>query len=120
MRIALKNVAADLTFAVGLQRAGQQDDTISQGLKQSPGRDVVLGSEDLGRRHERCLISIFDGDHGGLERNDGLSRSHIALKKTPHGCGTMHVVGDLLYYALLRSGGMKGKELFDRMAYFVT
>ena len=119
IRIALENVTANLTLAVRLQGTGEQHDAISQRFKQTPGRDVVLGGEYLGRRHERGLVSIFDRDHCCLERHDSLAGADVPLEQTPHGRGAMHVVRDFFHHALLRRGRMKRKKLLDCIAHLV-
>ena len=80
----------------------------------------MLGREDLGWRHERCLIAIFHRDEHCLERDDGLTGPDVALEKTAHGAGLAHVCHDLAERSLLRSGGVKGQDLANGLAHFVV
>ncbi len=79
LSVALCNVAPNGTFTVLFERTGQQHNAVSGFFENLTGRKIVLLREDLGRRHERDLVSVFDGDDGSLERDDGLARTDIAL-----------------------------------------
>ena len=102
LRVALGDVAADFALAVGFERAGEQNDAVSGVFENAAGGKVMLLRENFGRRHERDLAAIFDGDDGGFEADDGLAGPDIALQQTPHGIGLFHVGGDFFEHFLLR------------------
>lgn len=76
----------------------------------------MLLCQNFGGRHERNLISIFDGDDSGFERNDRFARSNISLQQTPHGERLFHVGRDFLKNTLLRRRGMKRQNLLDGLS----
>ena len=116
LRVALRDVAADFALAVFFQRAGQQHDPVSGIFQNSAGGKIMLLGQDFGGRHQRDLVSVFDGDDGGLEGHNGLARSDVALQQTPHGRRLFHVGGDFFEHALLRRRGMERQDLLDRFA----
>ena len=105
--ISLSNVPADLAFAIFFERTGQKNNSIPRRLQNPARRKIMLLCKNFRRRHERDLISVFDGNDGGFECDQGLARSHVALQQTAHGIGLLHVRRDFLERSLLRSGGMK-------------
>ena len=56
-----------------VRRAGEQGDAIAGRLEHTPRRQVVLRGQDLRGRHQGHLVSVLDGDHRRLERNDGFA-----------------------------------------------
>ena len=117
LRVSLRDVAADFALAVGFQRAGQQDDAVSGILQNSARGKIMLLRENFRGRHQRHLITIFDGDDRRLKTDNGFSRPHISLQQTPHGIRLLHVVGDLFQDSLLRRRGMKGQNFLDRLPH---
>ena len=71
----------------------------------------MLLSQDLCRRHEGDLISVFNRDDGSLKRDDRLAGTDIALEQPTHRKGRLHVSRDFLEHALLRAGRMKWQYL---------
>ena len=120
LRISLRDMAADFALAVALQRAGQQDDAVSRILQNSARGKIMLLRQNLRRRHQRDLITIFDGDDGCLKADDGLPRTHVSLQQTPHGMRLLHVVGDLFQHPLLRGCRMKWQNFLDRLPHPVV
>ena len=80
----------------------------------------MLRGENLRRRHERDLVAVLDGDDRGLEGDDGLAGTDVALQQAAHGSGPGHVGCDLFQHALLRASGMKGQDALNRSAHAVV
>ena len=80
----------------------------------------MLLRKNLGGRHQRHLVAVFDGDDRRLKADDGFPRAHISLQQTPHGMRLLHVIGDLFQHPLLRRRGMKRQNLLDRLAHPVV
>src|ERR1051325_11912482 len=74
----------------------------------------MLRGENLGRRHERRLVSALDSNDRRLEGHDGLARADVALQQTAHRDRLAHVVDDLLQDLLLCSRRMEWQDLLDR------
>src|SRR4029077_16231963 len=83
LRVSLRNVAADFPLAVGLQRAGQQNDAVSGILQNSARGKVMLLRQNLRGRHQPPLASVFDGNDRSLKSDDGLARADVPLQQTP-------------------------------------
>lgn len=64
---------------------------------------MLLG-EDLGRCHQRHLITGFQRLQGGEGGDHGLARAHIALDQAQHGLLLAEVVSDFIPDALLGTG----------------
>ena len=116
---ALRNVAADFALAVGLQRAGQQDDAVSRILQNSARGKIMLLRENFRGRHQRHLATVFDGDDRCLKTDNGFPRAYVSLQQTPHGMRLLHVIGNLFQHPLLRRCGMEGQNFLDRLAHAV-
>src|SRR5580765_3949563 len=116
LSVALRNVAPDGPFAILFKRACEQHNAVSGFFEDLPGREIMLLSKDLGRRHERDLISVFNRDDGGLERDNRLAGADIALEQPAHRKGRLHVGGNFLEHALLRAGRMKWQYLLYRFS----
>src|ERR1700689_326894 len=76
LRVSLRDVPADFALAVSLQRAGEQNDSVSGILQNSARGKIMLLCQNLGRRHQRYLIAIFDGDDRRLKTNDSFPRAY--------------------------------------------
>src|SRR5579872_222717 len=120
LRVALRDVAADVALTVVFEGAGKQDDAVAAGFENASRREKVLLREDFGRGHERNLVAVFHGDDCGLESDDSFAGADIALEKSAHGRGLLHVGGDFLQGAFLGTGGVKGKDIFDRLTNAVV
>ena len=94
--VALGDMAASFALAVVFHRAGEEHDAIARAFENAASRKVVLLREDFGRRHQRDLISVFHGDDGGFEGDDGFAGADVALQQAAHGKGLFHVGGNLL------------------------
>ena len=77
----------------------------------------MLLRQNLGRRHQRDLVAVFDGDDRRLEADNCLARSHVPLQQTPHGIRLLHVGSNFLQHPLLRGRGMKWQNLLDRRSH---
>ena len=73
----------------------------------------MLLCEDFGGRHQRDLVSVFYGDDGGLEGDDGLARAYVALQQAAHGKRFFHVGRDFLEHPFLRVRRMEWENLLD-------
>ena len=102
LRVSLRDVAADVAFAVLFERAGQQHDAVSGSFENLARGKIMLLRQNFGRRHERDLVAVFNRDDRRLEGHDRFARSHVALQQTPHGAGRLHVGGDFFQHPLLR------------------
>ena len=120
LSISLGNVATNFTFAIFFDGTGKQHHPVSGVLQNAAGGKIVLLGKNLGGRHERDLMSIFDGNDGRLESHDGLARSDVALQEPPHGERLFHVGGDFLQHPLLGHRGMEGKNLLDGLPHLVV
>ncbi|CAB5036355.1 unannotated protein [freshwater metagenome] len=70
--------------AGGGRRAGQQRDWHCLPWHQLLKRREVLVGERLGRRHQRRLMSVFDGTQHRRERNDRLARTNFTHQQPLH------------------------------------
>ena len=82
--------------------------------------EVVLRGEDLGGRHQRDLVAVFDGDERGLHGDDGLAGADVALQQAAHGLGRAHVGDDFAEHAFLCGGGVEGEDLLEGFADVVA
>ena len=101
-----------------LEAADEELDAMAAGGEDAAGGKIVLHGENFRGRHEGGLAAVFDGDDGGLERDDGLAAADVALEETIHGSGLFKVGGDFRQDTLLRGGGFEGKDTFERFADF--
>ena len=85
-----------------LDAAPYNAQTITQRVQNPLRVDVMLFSQDFGRRHEGRLISVFNCDDDRLERNNGLAASNITLQQAIHRIRRLQIVHDFLQDALLR------------------
>ena len=69
----------------------------------------MLGGEDLGGGQEGGLPAASDHLEHGAQGHEGLTASHVALKKALHGNGAGQVGGDLLTDPLLPGGQVVGQ-----------
>ena len=76
----------------------------------------MLLRQDLSRRHQSDLVSIFDGDNSRLEGDNRLAGSDIPLQQPAHREGRLQISDNFFQYAFLCGGGMKRQDFFDRFA----
>src|SRR5262249_25640349 len=92
-------------------RAGEQFQSVARGPKHVSYAPGMLLGQNFGWHHDGGLIAVFYCNHRGLDGDDGLSRSDIALKQAVHGAGAAHIGHDLAQRALLRIGWLEGQNL---------
>src|SRR4029077_13964174 len=102
-----------------LEAADEQLDTIVAGSENAARRKIMLHRENFRGRHERGLAAVFDGDDGGLERDDGLAAADVALEETIHGGGLFEVGNNFLQDIELGCGRFEGKNSFHGFADFI-
>ncbi len=96
--------------------AGHQLDAEARPRQQpTDGLRVLLG-EDLGRRHEGGLQSVFHGQHGREHGDDGLARADVALQQAVHRLGALHVFADLLERRALAGRQLERQHAAQRLA----
>src|SRR5580658_4122712 len=100
-----------------LEAADEQFDAIGTGSEYAASRKIVLHGENFGGRHERGLAAVFDGDDGGLQRDNGFAAADVALQQTVHGRGLFEVGNNFLQDIELSCGRFEGKNSFDGFAY---
>ncbi len=98
-----------------LEAADEELDAIAAGSEDAARGKIVLHGENFRRRHEGGLVAVFDGDDGGLERDDGFAAADVALEEAIHGRGLFEVGGNFRKNALLRGGGFEGQNAFERL-----
>ena len=81
-------------FFGGLEAADEQFDAVAAGSENAARGKIVLHGENFGGRHERGLAAVFDGDDGGLERDDRFAAADVALQQAVHRGGLFEVGGD--------------------------
>jgi hypothetical protein len=64
----------------------------------------VLTRQHLRRRHDRRLVPRLDRDQAGVQRNQGLAGTDVALQQDVHRLGRLHAAIDLRHRADLRIG----------------
>ena len=74
---------------------------------------MLLG-EDLGRRHQRSLVTGLGGMQHGQRGDDGLAAADIALQQPLHRMRAGQVRGDLAPGAALGGGKREGQALEQR------
>ncbi len=100
-----------------LETADEQLDTIARFAEDAPRGKKMLNRENLRGRHERSLRAVLDGDHRGLQSNDSLPATDIALQQSVHRRGLLQVRDNFLQDALLRLRGLERQNALQRFAY---
>ena len=77
----------------------------------------MLHGEDFRGRHQRHLPAVFDHDRRRFQRHDGLPAADVTLQQPVHRPGPLEIAGDFREHALLRRGGLKGKNALERFSY---
>ena len=70
----------------------------------------MLAGEDLGRRHEDGLKSVFGRRDRGDRGDDRFARTDVALEQAVHGMRFRHVLHDLPERLFLRLGKLEGER----------
>jgi hypothetical protein len=111
--MAVRDVGERAPARRRLLRAGQHGHLDGGAGPGEQGQDVprVLVGEDLGRRHERALIAVFDRDEQGQERDDRLPRADVPLQEARHRMRRAQVGADLAEHPLLGLGELERQEL---------
>ncbi len=65
-----------------------------------------------------ACVAVFDGDDGGLERDDGFAAADVALEEAVHGRGLFEIGDDFLQDFELSCGGLEGEDALDGFADF--
>ena len=85
---------------------------------------IVLGGEDLGRRHHRALPAACDRLDEREHGDDRLAGADVSLHEPPHRHGPLHVAADLLPRLLLvvrqREGQAREDSLHELAIGLVT
>src|SRR6266852_2948554 len=76
----------------------------------------MLHGENFRGGHESGLRAVFDGDDGGLQRDDGFAAANVALEETIHRGRLFEVGGDFPEDALLCSSGLEGEDALEGFA----
>ena len=103
-------------FLRGFQAADEEFDVIAGFGEDAARGKEMLDGENFRGGHEGSLRAVFDGDHGGLERDDGFAAPDIALEETIHRGGLLEVGGDFGENAFLRDGGLERKDALEGFA----
>ena len=101
-----------------LEAADEKLDAIAAGSEDAARGKIMLDGENFRGRHERGLGGVFDGDDGGLERDDGFAAADVALEQAVHRSGLFQVGGDFREDAFLRGGRFEGQDALERFADF--
>ena len=105
-------------FFCALEAADEEFDAITAGSQNAARGKIMLHGENFRGRHERGLAAVFDGDDGGLERDDGLAAADVALQEAIHRGGLFEVGGNFAKTRFCAAVGLKGKDALDGFADF--
>src|SRR6267378_4495977 len=105
----------DVVFDEGVGADDELDAIACFGEDAARGKKM-LHSENFRGRHERGLRAVFDGDDGGLQRDDGFAAADVALEETVHRRGLFQVGGDFGEDAFLRGGGLEREDALEGFA----
>jgi len=106
-----------LLFSV-LEAADEEFDFVIAGSEDAARGKIMLHGENFRGRHERGLRAVFDGDDGGLQRDDGFAAADIALEEAIHWHGLFEVGDDFLQDFVLSRGRFEGEDALDGFANF--
>ena len=102
--------AEQLVALAAGNRAGEQADShaaLGQHLAQ---RAEMLAGEDLGRRHQRRLISVSHGQQHRVDGHHRLAAADVAVQEAVHRGRAIHVGGDLANRLILPGGQLPGEQ----------
>src|SRR6266567_13166 len=119
LRFARTNTIKGGGFLRSFQAADEQLDAIAGFGEDAARGKKMLDGENLGWGHESGLGAVFDGDDGGLQRDNGFAAADVALEETIHGRGLLEVGDDFRENALLRRRGLKREDALQRFAHGV-
>jgi len=101
-----------------LEAADEEFDFVAAGSEDAARGKIMLHGENFRGGHEGGLAVVFDGDDGGLERDDGFAAADVALEEAVHGRGLFEVGCDFGEDAFLRGGGLEGQDALEGFADF--
>ena len=105
-----------LTPCGGRRRPGQQRDAEARGLEQTRDVQEMLLGENLGRRHEGDLQSVFHLDDGRQQRNYCFTCADVPLEEPVHRLRPLQIVDDFLQRLLLAVGQAERQHTARRLA----
>ena len=105
-------------FFRGFEAADEQLDFVVAGSEDAPRGKIMLHGENFRGGHERGLGAVFDGDDGGLQRDDGFAAADVALEEAVHGRGLFKVGDNFLQDFELSGGRLEGEDALDGFADF--
>src|SRR5580704_11793114 len=79
----------------------------------------MLDGENFRGRHERGLRGVFDGDDGGLKRDDGFAAADVALQQAVHRSWLFEIGADFGEDTFLRGSGFEGEDALERLAHLL-
>ena len=79
----------------------------------------MLDRQNFRWSHQCGLASIFDGNHGSLQRDNRLAAADVALQQTVHGRAFLEIRGNFREHAFLRRGRFKRQDALQRSANVV-
>src|SRR5260370_10948964 len=116
LRFAGANALEDGGFLSGFQAADEELDAIASFGEDAARGKKMLDGENFRGGHQSSLRVVFDGDHGGLERDDGFAAADVALEETIHRGRLFEVGGDFGQDPFLGGGGLEGEDALERLA----
>src|SRR5260370_9041293 len=116
LRFAGANALEDGGFLSGFQAADEELDAIASFGEDAARGKKMLDGENFRGGHQSSLRVVFDGDHGGLERDDGFAAADVALEETIHRGRLFEVGGDFGQDPFLGGGGLEGGDALERLA----
>ncbi|VVN26570.1 hypothetical protein PS624_04614 [Pseudomonas fluorescens] len=104
---------------LALELAGQPRDVDAQRFEPALEGDEVLLGENLGRRHQRDLVTGLQRLQCSEGGDHGFARADVALNQPQHRFVLAEVVGDFIADALLGAGRVEAKirQIFRRQFF---
>src|SRR6266852_4868610 len=116
LRFAGANALEDGGFLRSFQTADEELDAIACFGEDAARGKKMLDGKNFRGGHESGLRAVFDGDDGGLQRDDGFAAANVALEETIHRGRLFEVGGDFPEDALLCSSGLEGEDALEGFA----
>src|SRR5260370_34835980 len=116
LSVAGADAIEDGGFFRGFEAADEELNAIACFGEDAASGKKMLHSENFGGGHESGLRAVFDGDHGGLQSDDGFAAADVALEETIHRTGLFEVAGDFGQDPFLGGGGLEGEDALERLA----
>ena len=111
---AMRSSAA--VFLGVFHAADEQFDFVAGFFEDASRGKKMLHRKNFRGSHQRGLAIIFDGDHRGLQRDNGFSAAHIALQQAVHGHGLFQVGGNFREDTFLRGSRLEWKHFLQSVA----